>query len=108
MGENSGEYISCQPSTNYIESRCTQQKNGYDWGSLMILFAQNTANMISRGEPLHTCSVDEDETYSIRKWIHTELNNRLLYLEKGEVRSSDIKNCSDKDNMVKVKKIVGF
>ena len=38
-------------STNYIESRCTQQKNGYDCGPLMILFAQNTANMISRGNP---------------------------------------------------------
>merc|ERR1711874_236179 len=105
MGENSGEYISCQPSTNYIESRCTQQKNGCDCGPLMILFAQNTANMISRGEPLHTCYVNKDETYSIREWIHNELNNRLLYLEEGEVHSSDTKNCNDKDNMVKSKKI---
>ena len=48
-------------STNYIESRCTQQKNGYDCGPLMILFTQNTAN-ISRGEPLYTCYVNEDET----------------------------------------------
>ena len=75
-------------------------------GPHMILFAQNTANMITRGEPLHTCLVDVDD--SIRKWIHTELNNKLLYLEKGEVRSSDTKNCSDKDNMVKSKKICWF
>merc|ERR1712179_103858 len=75
-------------NTNDIGSHCTQQINGYesyDCGPLMILFAQNTAKMISRGEPLHTCSVDEDETHSIRTWIHTELNSRLLYLEKGVV-----------------------
>ena len=57
--------------------------------------------MITRGEPLHTCLVDEDETYSVRKWIHTELKNKLLYLEKGEVRTSDAKIYSDKDDMVK-------
>ena len=95
-------------NSKYIESRCTQQKNGYDCGPLAILFAQKTANMISRGEPLHTCYVNEDETYSVREWIHNELNNRLLYLEKGEVRSSGTKNCSDKDNMVKSKKICWF
>merc|ERR1711874_33940 len=93
--------------TNYIESRCTQQKNGYDCGRLAILFAQKTANMISRGESLHTCYVNEDETYSVREWIHNELNNRLLYLEKGEVHSGS-RNSSNKSNMVKSKKICWF
>merc|ERR1712237_305414 len=87
-------------NTKYIESRCTQQKNGYDCGPLVILFAQKTANMISRVQPLDTCYVNEDETYSVRNWIHNELNNRLLYLEKGEVHSSGSKNSSE-DYMVK-------
>ena len=97
-------------NSKYIESRCTQQKNGYDCGPLAILFAQKTANMISRGEPLHTCYVNEDETYSVREWIHNELNNRLLYLEKGEVHSSGSKNSRDKDKdyMEKSKKICWF
>merc|ERR1711913_180487 len=71
-------------------------------------FAQKNANMISRGEPFHTCYVNEDETYSVREWIQNELNNRLLYLEKGEVFSSGTKNCSDKENVVKSKKICWF
>merc|ERR1711895_354360 len=99
-------------NTKYIESRCTQQKNGYDCGPLVILFAQKSANMISRGEPLDTCYVNEDETYSVRNWIHNELNNRLLYLKKGEVHSSGSKNSSGEDymvkSMVKIKKICWF
>ena len=51
-------------NTSYVESHCTQQRNGYDCGPLTILFAKNTTKMIARGEPLYTCLVDEDETYS--------------------------------------------
>ena len=51
--------------------------------------------------------MDEGETYSIRKWIHTELNNKLLHLENGEDRGNDAKNCSDKDGVAKSKKPVG-
>ena len=95
-------------STSYVESRCTQQNNSYDCGPLTILFAHNTANMINRGEPLDTCLVDDKETYIVRTWIHNELQNKLLDLEKGEVRTSDTKNYSDKDDIVKSKKICWF
>ena len=37
-------------NTNYVECRCTQQRNGYDCGPLAILFAKNTTKMIGRGE----------------------------------------------------------
>ena len=94
--------------TNYIESCCTQQKNSYDCGPLTILFAHNTANMLTRGEPLHICLVDENETYMVRTWIHNELQNKLLLLEKGEVRTSDTKNDSNKVDMIKSKKICWF
>ena len=67
----------------------------------MILYAKNTANKITRGEPLNTCLVEEGDTYSIQEWIHNDLKNKLLYLETGEVRISDTKNWSDKENMVK-------
>ena len=53
--------------TNYTESHCTQQKNGYDCEPLMILFARNTAKKIIRGDPLHTCLVNKVETDTIRK-----------------------------------------
>ena len=95
-------------NTSYVESHCTQQQNGYDCGPLTILFAKNTTKMIARGEPLHTCWVDENETRSVRKRIHTQLNNKLRYLEKGEVRTSDTMNHSDKDVMVKRKKVCWF
>ena len=94
--------------TKYIESHCTQQTNGYDCGPLMILFARNTAKMIIRGEPLHTCLVNKVETVTIRNWIHDELINRLLHLEKGEIRAGDTKGGGDKDNMVKGKKTCWF
>ena len=45
-------------NTNYVESRCTQQQNGYDCGPLTILFAKNTTKMIARGESLHICWVE--------------------------------------------------
>ena len=64
--------------------------------------------MIARGESLHTSWVDENETHNVRKRIHTQLNNKLRYLEKGEVRTSDTMNHSDKDEMVKRKKVCWF
>ena len=64
--------------------------------------------MIARGESLHTCWVDETETQNVRKRIHTQLSNKLRYLEKGEVRTSDKMNNSDKDEMVKRKQVCWF
>ena len=52
-------------NTDYVVCRCTQQRNGYDCGALAILFAKNTT-MIARGESLHTCWVDENETHNVR------------------------------------------
>ena len=103
---NQGSFINS--NTNYVECRCTQQWNGYVCGPLAILFAKNTTKMIARREPLHTCWVDENESHCVRKRIHTKLNNKLRYLEKGEVRTSDTMNHSDKDKMVKRKKVCWF
>ena len=64
--------------------------------------------MIAREEPLHTCWVDENETHNVRKRIHTQLSNKLQYLEKGEVLTSDKRNHSDKDLMVKRKQVCWF
>ena len=88
-------------NTSYVESRCTQQQNGYDCGPLTILFAMSTAKKIARGEPLQACWVKEDDAYGVRKWIHAELNNNLLDLEKGGVRTNDKINHSGKDVRVK-------
>ena len=95
-------------NTDYVVCRCTQQRNGYDCGPLAILFAKKICKMIARGYPLHTCLVDETETQNVRKRIHTQLCNKLRYLEKGEVQNSDKMNNSEKDEMVKRKQVCWF
>ena len=90
-------------NTSYVESRCTQQRNGYDCGPLAILFAKTTTKKIARGESLHTCLVDENETKNVRRRIHTQLSNKLQYLKKSGVRTNYTMNHSDKDEMVKGK-----
>ena len=95
-------------NSKYVESRCTQQQNGYDCGAFAILFAMSTAKKIARGEPLQACWVKEDDAYGVRKWIHAELNNNLLDLEKGGVRTNDKINHSGKDVRVESKKICWF
>merc|ERR1711874_370212 len=82
--------------TNYVESSCTQQRNGYDCGPLAILFAKEITTKIARGKSLHTCWVDEYETREVRERIKTQLTNRLRYLEKGEGRTSDKMNHRDR------------
>ena len=52
-------------NTSYVESRCTQQQNGYDCGPLTILFAMSTAKKIARGEPLQACWVKGDKAYGV-------------------------------------------
>merc|ERR1711874_355064 len=95
-------------NTNYVECRCTQQRNGYDCGPLAILFAKNTTKKIARGESLHECWVDVDETHDVQERIRNQLSNKLRYLEKGEVRTSDTMNHRDKDVMVKRKEVCWF
>ena len=95
-------------NSNYVESCCTQQQNGYDCGPLMILFAMSTAKKIARGEPLQACWVKEDETHGVRKWIHAELNDKLLDLEKGEAPTNDKINHIGKDVREKSKKTCWF
>ena len=97
---NQGSLIN--PKTNYVECSCTQQQNGYDCGPLAILFAKNITKKIANGESLHTCKVDENKTHYVRDRIHTQINNKLWYLEKGEVRTNNTMN-HDKDVMVKRK-----
>ena len=94
---NQGSLIN--PKTNYVECSCTQQRNGYDCGPLAILFAKNITTKIANGESLHTCKVDENKTHYVRDRIHNQINNKLWYLEKGEVRTNDTMN-HDKDVMV--------
>ena len=95
------------PHNSYEESKCTQQKNGYDCGPLTILFAMSTANKIAKGESLQDCWVNVDEAYSIRKWIHAELNN-LLDLERGVVRTRDSKDHDGRSVWMKRKKVCWF
>ena len=95
-------------NSKYVESRCTQQQNGYDCGPLTILFARSTAKKIARGEPLDTCWVKADETYGVREWIHNELNDKLLDLEKGGVQTNDKINHIGKDVREKSKKTCWF
>ena len=95
-------------NTSYIESQCTQQKNGYDCGPLTILFAMSTAKKIARGEPLQACWVREYEAYGIRRWIQAELNETLLDLEKGRVRTRDTINHGGRSAEVKSKNICWF
>ena len=84
-------------NTNYVECSCTQQRNGHDCGPLAILFAKEITKKIARGNSLHACWVDEYETRKVRERIKTHLINRLRYLEKGEVRTSDTMNHRDRD-----------
>ena len=94
---NQGSLVN--PKTNYVECSCTQQRNGYDCGPLAILFAKNINKKIANGESLNTCMVDEYKTHHVRDRIHTQINNKLWDLEKGEVRTNDTMN-HDKDVMV--------
>merc|ERR1712121_465339 len=95
-------------STKYVESSCTQQKNGYDCGPFAILFAMSTAKMIARGESLETCWVNKDEIHDIRSWIHSEINFELLDLEKGIAPTNDKFSHIGRDVGKKSKKICWF
>ena len=91
-------------NTDYVACRCTQQRNGHDCGPLAILFAKKINKMIARGESLDTCWVDNTETHSVRRRIHTLLCNKLRHLEKGEFQTSDNIRKSVKDDTEKRKK----
>merc|ERR1711874_746856 len=95
-------------NTKYVECSCTQQQNGYDCGPLAILFAKNTIEKIARGKSLDDCWVDVDKTHYVRERIRNQLSNKLRYLEKGKVRTSDTMNHRDKDVMVKRKEVCWF
>ena len=67
----------------FVVSKCTKQKNNYDCGAFVMLFAQTASRRIFNCEPLDTCLIDEGEVKTLRKWIRNQMEKELQQLDAG-------------------------
>ena len=69
----------------FVVSKCTKQKNNYDCGPFVMLFAQTASKRIANGEPLDTCFIDEGDVKTLRKWIRNQMEKELQQLGTAKI-----------------------
>ena len=87
-------------SPSFVISNCTKQKNNYDCGPFVMLFAQTASKRIANCEPLDTCFIDEGDVKTLRKWIRNQMEKELHLLSTAKADTGDSNlNKNPKDDI---------
>ena len=65
---------------DFVEVSCTQQRNGYDCGPFVGLFAKQVILRASEGKPFNPCFVDKALIPQVREIIKDKVAIKMMEL----------------------------